>query len=157
MTQNVSSIVLRTSETSCLASLLATETESLQHESNFDQNSKQNLRVCKGEVLQKETFIIVPKTFALTRPALSQTTRVAVCENLWVCVMLQTTRADREWVINPMDIDPWWLILVGVIPALLATILIFLDQQITAVIVNRPDHKMQVPEYIKDMHVFLTA
>ena len=71
--------------------------------------------------------------------------------------MLQTTRADREWVINPMDIDPWWLILVGVIPALLATILIFLDQQITAVIVNRPDHKMQVPEYIKDMHVFLTA
>ena len=38
----------------------------------------------------------------------------------------------------------WYIILLAAIPALLATILIFLDQQITAVIVNRKEHKLKV-------------
>lgn len=46
---------------------------------------------------------------------------------------------------NPLDLkEQWWLGIVAVVPALLATILIFLDQQITAVIVNRKDHRLQV-------------
>lgn len=32
----------------------------------------------------------------------------------------------------------------AIVPALLATILVFLDQQITAVIVNRSEHKLKV-------------
>jgi hypothetical protein len=42
-----------------------------------------------------------------------------------------------------MDITYWWMIPLGIIPALLATILIFLDQQITSVIVNRKEHKLK--------------
>ena len=40
--------------------------------------------------------------------------------------------------------NPWWLYIAAGLPALLATILIFMDQQITAVIVNRPEHKLVV-------------
>jgi ABC-type spermidine/putrescine transport system permease subunit I len=43
-----------------------------------------------------------------------------------------------------MNISYWWIILLSIIPALLATILVFLDQQITSVIVNRKEHKLQV-------------
>jgi anion exchange protein len=53
------------------------------------------------------------------------------------------TKPDRGWLINPMDVDPWWLILVAVLPAALATILVFLDQQITSVIINRKEHKLK--------------
>lgn len=56
----------------------------------------------------------------------------------------QPTRSDRGWLISPLsDRNPWWLILAAIIPALLAVILIFLDQQITAVIVNRKENKMK--------------
>ncbi|XP_013395927.1 electroneutral sodium bicarbonate exchanger 1 [Lingula anatina] len=52
------------------------------------------------------------------------------------------TRAnDRGWVVNPLG-NPWWCIPAAIIPALLATILIFMDQQITAVIVNRRENKL---------------
>ena len=57
--------------------------------------------------------------------------------------MLQPTRADRGWFVNPMK-NPVWTIFAGILPALLATILIFMDQQITAVIVNRKEHKLKV-------------
>lgn len=40
--------------------------------------------------------------------------------------------------------NPWWTSLVAFVPALLACILIFMDQQITAVIVNRKEHKLKV-------------
>jgi hypothetical protein len=53
------------------------------------------------------------------------------------------TRPDRGWLINPMDVTYWWVIPMGIIPALLGTILVFLDQQITTVIVNRREHKLQ--------------
>uniref|UniRef100_A0AAX7TU83 Anion exchange protein n=1 Tax=Astatotilapia calliptera TaxID=8154 RepID=A0AAX7TU83_ASTCA len=54
----------------------------------------------------------------------------------------QPTRDDRGWFINPIGRNPWWTALVASIPALLCTILIFMDQQITAVIVNRKEHKL---------------
>ena len=50
----------------------------------------------------------------------------------------------RGWVIDPLEVTYYWLIPVAVIPALLGTILIFLDQQITSVIVNRKEHKLKV-------------
>ena len=50
----------------------------------------------------------------------------------------------RGWVINPLDVTYYWLIPFAIIPALLGTILIFLDQQITSVIVNRKEHKLKV-------------
>jgi len=46
-------------------------------------------------------------------------------------------------VINPIDVTHYWLIPFAIIPAILGTILIFLDQQITSVIVNRKEHKLQ--------------
>lgn len=54
------------------------------------------------------------------------------------------TRPNREWFINPVsDKNPWWVIPASIIPALLAVILIFMDQQITAVIVNRKENKLK--------------
>ncbi|CAG5119187.1 unnamed protein product [Candidula unifasciata] len=54
------------------------------------------------------------------------------------------TRPDRPWFINPVsDKNPWWLTVAAALPALLATILVFMDQQITAVIVNRKEHKLK--------------
>lgn len=51
----------------------------------------------------------------------------------------------RGWVVNPVESsNPWWLALAAGLPALLATILIFMDQQITAVIVNRKENKLVV-------------
>jgi len=47
------------------------------------------------------------------------------------------------WLISPIpEQNPWWTTIVAIIPALLGTILIFMDQQITAVIVNRKEHKL---------------
>uniref|UniRef100_W5MIF2 Anion exchange protein n=1 Tax=Lepisosteus oculatus TaxID=7918 RepID=W5MIF2_LEPOC len=54
----------------------------------------------------------------------------------------QPTRDDRGWIMNPIGPNPWWTVVVAPIPALLCTILIFMDQQITAVIINRKEHKL---------------
>ncbi|XP_049653843.1 electroneutral sodium bicarbonate exchanger 1-like isoform X13 [Accipiter gentilis] len=53
------------------------------------------------------------------------------------------TRDDRGWFINPIGPNPWWTVLAALVPALLCTILIFMDQQISAVIVNRKEHKLK--------------
>ena len=58
--------------------------------------------------------------------------------------ILQPTRDDRGWLINPIGRNPWWTVLAASIPALLCTILIFMDQQISAVIVNRKENKLKV-------------
>lgn len=53
------------------------------------------------------------------------------------------TNPARDWVVDPTGgSNPWWLALAAGIPALLSTILIFMDQQITAVIVNRKENKL---------------
>ncbi|XP_037608946.1 electrogenic sodium bicarbonate cotransporter 1-like isoform X2 [Sebastes umbrosus] len=49
----------------------------------------------------------------------------------------------RGWFIPPFGGNPWWVYLAATLPALLVTILIFMDQQITAVIVNRKEHKLK--------------
>ncbi|XP_028820928.1 sodium-driven chloride bicarbonate exchanger-like isoform X2 [Denticeps clupeoides] len=57
--------------------------------------------------------------------------------------VFKPTRDDRGWLINPLGPNPWWTVVVTFIPALLCTILIFMDQQITAVIINRKEHKLK--------------
>ncbi|CAH8621046.1 unnamed protein product [Schistosoma margrebowiei] len=51
--------------------------------------------------------------------------------------------SKRGWFIHPFDNNPWWSSIVAIGPSLLAVILIFMDQQITAVIVNRREHKLK--------------
>ncbi|PAA94536.1 hypothetical protein BOX15_Mlig004030g1 [Macrostomum lignano] len=54
--------------------------------------------------------------------------------------------ATRGWLIKPLGNrgqNPWYTIIIAVFPALLATILIFMDQQITAVIVNRKENRLK--------------
>ncbi|XP_065099935.1 electrogenic sodium bicarbonate cotransporter 1 isoform X4 [Paramisgurnus dabryanus] len=52
------------------------------------------------------------------------------------------TSPHRGWFVPPFGGNPWWVYLAASLPALLVTILIFMDQQITAVIVNRKEHKL---------------
>lgn len=54
------------------------------------------------------------------------------------------TLRERSWLVHPLGNNPWWSALFAFLPALLATILIFMDQQITVVIVNRKEHLLKV-------------
>ncbi|MFK7989389.1 MAG: HCO3- transporter [Sandaracinaceae bacterium] len=49
---------------------------------------------------------------------------------------------EREWFVNPMD-APTWVIAATPIPAVLLTILIWTNQNITARLANSPDYKMK--------------
>ncbi|XP_018396877.1 PREDICTED: electroneutral sodium bicarbonate exchanger 1 isoform X4 [Cyphomyrmex costatus] len=53
------------------------------------------------------------------------------------------TLEGRGWIIWPFQGNPWWSAIGACLPALLGTILIFMDQQITAVIVNRKENKLK--------------
>ncbi|RNA30529.1 Sodium-driven chloride bicarbonate [Brachionus plicatilis] len=55
------------------------------------------------------------------------------------------TIPDRGWFINPLERNEgkYWLVFAALPPAFLATILIFMDQHITAVIVNRKENKLK--------------
>ncbi|XP_071822946.1 electroneutral sodium bicarbonate exchanger 1-like isoform X2 [Apostichopus japonicus] len=55
------------------------------------------------------------------------------------------TSNERDYWVVPLFApkNPWWSIILAILPALLATILIFMDQQITAVIVNRKENKLK--------------
>ncbi|XP_050923699.1 sodium bicarbonate cotransporter 3 isoform X11 [Lates calcarifer] len=56
----------------------------------------------------------------------------------------EPTSKNRGWLMDPLGGNPWWTLLVAALPALLCTILIFMDQQITAVIINRKEHKLKL-------------
>ncbi|XP_067366339.1 sodium bicarbonate cotransporter 3-like isoform X9 [Channa argus] len=55
----------------------------------------------------------------------------------------EPTSKTRGWLISPLGPNPWWTLLAAAIPALLCTILVFMDQQITAVIINRKENKLK--------------
>nr|XP_057903868.1 sodium bicarbonate cotransporter 3-like isoform X2 [Doryrhamphus excisus] len=55
----------------------------------------------------------------------------------------EPTSKNRGWLMDPLGGNPWWTMLIAALPALLCTILIFMDQQITAVIINRKEHKLK--------------
>jgi len=64
---------------------------------------------------------------------------------LIVPTIFKPTRSDvRDWLI-PMfdDKSAWYIYLLAAFPALLLTVLLFMDQQITSVIVNRKEHKLK--------------
>lgn len=69
-------------------------------------------------------------------------------------IVLQPTNPTRGWFVPVFGGNPWWVYLASALPALLVTILVFMDQQITAVIVNRKEHKLKVspkPAWFKTM------
>ncbi|XP_078285049.1 electrogenic sodium bicarbonate cotransporter 4-like isoform X2 [Rhinoraja longicauda] len=76
-------------------------------------------------------FVGIDMLFGLNTPKLQVPTE------------LKPTRADRGWFVVPFGKNPWWVYLASALPALLVTILIFMDQQITGVIVNRKENKLR--------------
>ncbi|XP_023559120.1 anion exchange protein 4 isoform X11 [Octodon degus] len=62
---------------------------------------------------------------------------------LTVPTEFKPTLPGRGWLVSPFGANPWWLSVAAALPALLLTILIFMDQQITAVILNRAEYKLQ--------------
>lgn len=64
--------------------------------------------------------------------------------NAFVYGCVKPTNPSRGWFVPPFGGNPWWVYLASFLPALLVTILIFMDQQITAVIVNRKENKLKV-------------
>ncbi|XP_049318357.1 electroneutral sodium bicarbonate exchanger 1 isoform X3 [Bactrocera dorsalis] len=54
------------------------------------------------------------------------------------------TLSSRGWLVPLFSTNnPWWSPLVAIFPAMLGTILIFMDQQITSVIINRKENKLK--------------
>ncbi|ELK03021.1 Anion exchange protein 4 [Pteropus alecto] len=53
------------------------------------------------------------------------------------------TLPGRGWLVSPFGANPWWLSVAAALPALLLSILIFMDQQITAVILNRAEYRLR--------------
>lgn len=63
---------------------------------------------------------------------------------LYVPAQFKPTRDDRGWLIPFFhEKNPVWLIPLCCIPACFSTILIFMDQQITAVIINRKEYRLK--------------
>ena len=52
------------------------------------------------------------------------------------------TTSGRDWLVDPFE-APMWVRFAAIVPAMLAAMLIFLDQNITARLVNAPDHHLQ--------------
>lgn len=89
------------------------------------------------------------KTVASSRPASYSGVHVLRVASILTLVFIavshsQPTSPHRGWFVPPFGGNPWWVYLASALPALLVTILIFMDQQITAVIVNRKEHKLKV-------------
>jgi len=78
-------------------------------------------------------FVLIDNHYGLATP------------KLIVPTVFKPTRSDlRSWWIPLFDDNsPWYIYLLASIPALLLTILLFMDQQITSVIVNRKEHKLR--------------
>ena len=64
---------------------------------------------------------------------------------LFVPSEFKPTRDDRGWLVPFFhEKNPVWFIPLAILPAIFSTILIFMDQQITAVIINRKEYKLKV-------------
>ena len=58
---------------------------------------------------------------------------------------------ERDWFVNPLD-TPRWVAWASIGPALLVAVLVFIDQNITARLVNQADHKLHKgPAYHHDL------
>ena len=64
-----------------------------------------------------------------------------------------STTSGRSWFVNPFDV-PTWIIFATIIPGFFASLLIYLDQNITSRLVNSPDNKLiEGPAYHLDLLV----
>uniref|UniRef100_A0A8C0C517 Anion exchange protein n=1 Tax=Balaenoptera musculus TaxID=9771 RepID=A0A8C0C517_BALMU len=52
------------------------------------------------------------------------------------------TLPGRGWLVSPFGANPWWLSVAAALPALLLSILIFMDQQIAGVIPNCTEYRL---------------
>ncbi|KRZ13410.1 Electrogenic sodium bicarbonate cotransporter 1 [Trichinella zimbabwensis] len=50
---------------------------------------------------------------------------------------------ERSWYVDWTNVQHWWIGLICFLPAILLTILLVMDQQITAVIINRKENKLK--------------
>ena len=57
--------------------------------------------------------------------------------------LIPTRSEDRGWFIPFFEKNEYWTIFLAIVPAIIATMLIFMDQQITGVIVNRKEFKLK--------------
>jgi sodium bicarbonate cotransporter 7 len=64
-------------------------------------------------------------------------------QKLTIPAKFEPTTPSRGWLISPFGKNSVASIFLAIIPALIATILVFMDQQITAVIINRKEFKMK--------------
>ncbi len=55
----------------------------------------------------------------------------------------EPTSSARGWMISPFGKNEFYTIFLAIVPAIIATILVFMDQQITAVIINRKELKLK--------------
>ncbi|KAM9105567.1 LOW QUALITY PROTEIN: anion exchange protein 4 [Megaptera novaeangliae] len=53
------------------------------------------------------------------------------------------TLPGRGWLVSPFGANPWWLSVAAALPALLLSILIFMDQQIAGVIPNCTEYRLR--------------
>lgn len=66
---------------------------------------------------------------------------------------IPTRPHDRGWIIPFFGKNQLWTIPLAIVPAIIATILIFMDQQITAVIINRKEYQLKVTATSRTLHV----
>lgn len=75
-----------------------------------------------------------------------------VMETLQAPDTIRTT-AERAWMVDPFTV-PMWVRFAAIGPAILAAVLVYLTQNITARLINSPDHKLQKgPGYHLDLAI----
>ena len=93
----------------------------------------------------------VPSTFHVNKTLILEITL-----KIEHVLFLKPTIPNRGWVINPLERNKgkWWLVFVAIPPALLAAILIFMDQNITVLIVNRKANKLKVSNFAFSLFIY---
>uniref|UniRef100_A0A5S6R108 Anion exchange protein n=1 Tax=Trichuris muris TaxID=70415 RepID=A0A5S6R108_TRIMR len=79
------------------------------------------------------------------------TVLVMTAINYWValpipCLKIPTSfkpTIERNWIVDPLDLDRWWIPLACILPALLFVMLIIMDQHVTTVMMNRKENKLR--------------
>uniref|UniRef100_A0A915KE64 Anion exchange protein n=1 Tax=Romanomermis culicivorax TaxID=13658 RepID=A0A915KE64_ROMCU len=54
-----------------------------------------------------------------------------------------TPTIPRPWLVDIWNIEHWWIAVLAFLPASFFSILVMMDQNITSVIINRPDNKLK--------------
>ena len=85
-------------------------------------------------------------------PDLDRSTLLSFFVTLQAPDALRTT-TGREWFVDPFVV-PWWIRFAAIGPGMVAAVLVYLTQNITARIVNSPDHRLRKgPAYHLDLAI----